>query len=138
MIHTAKGFNIVSEEVDGFLEFFCIFYDPADGDSISGSFCLFIELSVINSNLVLYLQFTWWTVSYLFGPRDASPKGPSFEWHIDILTHNIQVEKGGNKTKQKSPMSLFQVKIKLSYAAIEKLGLSHIIFTPLFRFFNKK
>ena len=39
MIHTVKGFNIVSEaEVDVFLEFPCFFYDPADVcNLISGS-----------------------------------------------------------------------------------------------------
>ena len=39
MIHTAKGFSIVSEaEVDVFLEFSCFFYDPTDIDNlISGS-----------------------------------------------------------------------------------------------------
>ena len=31
VIHTVKGFSVVSEaEVDVFLEFFCFFYDPAD------------------------------------------------------------------------------------------------------------
>ena len=43
VIHTVKGFSIVSEaEVDVFLEFSCIFYDPTDvGNLISGSsaFC---------------------------------------------------------------------------------------------------
>ena len=39
MIHTVKGFSIVSEaEVDVFLEFSCFFYDPTDaGNLISGS-----------------------------------------------------------------------------------------------------
>ena len=39
MIHTAKGFSIVSEaEVDVFLEVSCFFYDPIDvGNLISGS-----------------------------------------------------------------------------------------------------
>ena len=39
MIHTAKGFGIVSEvKVDVFMEFSCFFYDPMDvGKSISGS-----------------------------------------------------------------------------------------------------
>ena len=39
VIHTVKGFSIVNEaEVDVFLEFSCIFYDPADvGNLISGS-----------------------------------------------------------------------------------------------------
>ena len=39
VIHTVKGFSIVSEaEIDVFLEFYSFFYDPADvGDLISGS-----------------------------------------------------------------------------------------------------
>ena len=40
VIHTVKGFSIVSEaEVDVFLEFPCCLYDPTDvGNLISGSF----------------------------------------------------------------------------------------------------
>ena len=39
VIHTVKGFSIVSEvEADDFLQFSCFFYDPADvGNLISGS-----------------------------------------------------------------------------------------------------
>ena len=39
VIHTVKGFSIVNEaEVDVFLEFSCIFYDPVDvGNLIFGS-----------------------------------------------------------------------------------------------------
>ena len=39
VIHTVKGFRVVSEaEVDVFLEFSCFFYDPSDVDNlISGS-----------------------------------------------------------------------------------------------------
>ena len=39
MIHTVKGFNIVNEaEVNIFLEFSCIFYDPTEfGNLISGT-----------------------------------------------------------------------------------------------------
>ena len=39
VIHTAKGFGIVSKaEIDVFLELFCFFNDPADvGNLISGS-----------------------------------------------------------------------------------------------------
>ena len=38
-MHTIKGFSIVNEaEVDVFLEFSCLFYDPMDvGNLISGS-----------------------------------------------------------------------------------------------------
>jgi len=40
VIHTIKGFSVVSEaEVDVILEFACFFYDPADvGNLISGSY----------------------------------------------------------------------------------------------------
>ena len=43
MIHIVKGFNIVSEaEVDVFLEFSCLFYDPTDIDNlVSGSSAFF-------------------------------------------------------------------------------------------------
>ena len=39
VIHTVKGFSIVNEaEVDVFLEFSCLFYDPVDvGNLISSS-----------------------------------------------------------------------------------------------------
>ena len=38
VIHTVKGFHVVSEAVDVFLEFSCILYDPTDvGNLISGS-----------------------------------------------------------------------------------------------------
>ena len=38
MIHTVKGFSVVNEAVDVFLDFCCFFYDPTDvGNLISGS-----------------------------------------------------------------------------------------------------
>ena len=38
VIHTLKGFSTVNEtEVDVFLEFPCFFYDPTNGNLISGS-----------------------------------------------------------------------------------------------------
>ena len=37
VIHTVRGFNVVNEEVDVFLELSCFFYDPTDvGNLISG------------------------------------------------------------------------------------------------------
>ena len=47
VIHTVKGFGIVNEaEVDVFLEFSCIFYNPTDlGNLISGS-SLFSKLNL--------------------------------------------------------------------------------------------
>ena len=43
VIHTVKGFGIFNKaEVDIFLEFFCLFYDPTDvGNFISGSSAFF-------------------------------------------------------------------------------------------------
>ena len=38
MIHTVKGFSVINEEVDVFLEFPCFLYDPINvGNLISGS-----------------------------------------------------------------------------------------------------
>ena len=38
MIHTVKGFSVVNEAEDVYLEFSCFFYDPTDvGNLISGS-----------------------------------------------------------------------------------------------------
>jgi len=38
VIHTVKGFSVVNEAEDVFLEFPCFFYDPTDvGSLISGS-----------------------------------------------------------------------------------------------------
>ena len=46
VIHTVRGFNVVSEEVDTLLEFSCFFYDPTDvGNLLSGA-CAFSETSL--------------------------------------------------------------------------------------------
>ena len=57
VIHTVKGFNIVSEaEVDVFLEFSCFFYDPIDvGNLLSGSSAFYnsaVYLEVLSSHIV--------------------------------------------------------------------------------------
>ena len=57
VIHTVKGFSVVSEaEVDGFLEFPCFFCDPTNvGNLISGSstFLNFsVPLEVLGSRIV--------------------------------------------------------------------------------------
>ena len=48
MIHTVKGFSVVSEaELDVFLEFLCFLYDPTNvGNLISGS-SVFLNLAYI-------------------------------------------------------------------------------------------
>ena len=53
MIHTVKGFNVVSE-ADVFLKFSCFFYDPADvGNLISGSSAFSkTSLNVLSSHTV--------------------------------------------------------------------------------------
>ena len=46
LIHTVKGISLVDEaELDVFLEFSCVFYDPTDGNLISG-FSAFSESSL--------------------------------------------------------------------------------------------
>ena len=48
LIHTVKGFSIVSEaEVDVFLEFSCFFYDPTDvGNLISYTSAFFSQIQL--------------------------------------------------------------------------------------------
>ena len=72
MIHTAKGFSIVNEEVDVFLELSCFFDDPTDvGNSISGSsafsksslsiwkFLVHVQLKPSLENLEYYFVCMW-------------------------------------------------------------------------------
>ena len=51
VIHTVKGFSVVSEtELDFFLEFSCFFNDPVDiSNLISGSFAFSKHLEVLSS-----------------------------------------------------------------------------------------
>ena len=59
MIHTVKGFSIVNEaEVDVFLEFSCFFYDPADGNLISGS-SAFSKFSLNIWKFLVHVLFTY-------------------------------------------------------------------------------
>ena len=59
VIHTVKGFSIVSEaEIDVFLEFCCFFYDTTDTGNLTSasSLCLFSiqleHLGVLSSHTV--------------------------------------------------------------------------------------
>ena len=51
VVHTVKGFSIVSEaDVDVFLEFPCFLYGPMDaGNLISGSSNQFVHLEILSS-----------------------------------------------------------------------------------------
>ena len=55
VVYAVKGFGVINKEVDVFLKFSCIFYDPTDaGILISGSSAfskpsLYIYLEVISS-----------------------------------------------------------------------------------------
>ena len=56
MIQTVKGFSIVSEaEVDVFLEFPCIFYDPADTDNLISGFSAFSKSSLNIGTLSVHI-----------------------------------------------------------------------------------
>ena len=47
VIHTIKGFGIVNEaEVDVFLEFSCLFYDPTNVGSLISGFSVFSKSSL--------------------------------------------------------------------------------------------
>ena len=69
VIHTVKGFSIVSEtEIDIFLEFLCFFYDPMDvGDLISGSACSKSSLNIWKFSVHLLsqpsLKYFWYCFS---------------------------------------------------------------------------
>ena len=56
MIHTVKGFGVVNEaEVDVFLKFPCIFYDPAAvGNLISGS-SAFLKFSLYTWKFLVHI-----------------------------------------------------------------------------------
>ena len=62
MIHTFKGFSVVSEaEVDAFLEFPCFSYDPMNvGNLISGSSAFSkSNLYIWNFSVHILLKPTW-------------------------------------------------------------------------------
>ena len=47
VIHTVKGFSVVNEaEVDVFLEFSCLFYDPTNVGSLISGFSVFSKSSL--------------------------------------------------------------------------------------------
>ena len=53
VVHTVKGFSIISEDIDFFLEFPCFLYDPMNVDNlISGSSNEFVHLEVLSSCIV--------------------------------------------------------------------------------------
>ena len=72
VIHTVKGFGVISEEVDTFLVFFWFFYDPEDvGNLISGSsaisksslniwkFMVHVLLKPVLENFEHYFAIVW-------------------------------------------------------------------------------
>ena len=62
MIHTVKGFGIVSKaEIDGFLELACFFNDPADvGNLISGSSAFSkTSLNIMKFTVHVLLTLAW-------------------------------------------------------------------------------
>ena len=65
MIHTVKGFGVVSEaEVDVFLEFSCFFHDPADvGNLISGSSFINPAWTSGSSQFTYCWSLTWGILS---------------------------------------------------------------------------
>ena len=48
MIHTVKGFSVVNEAEDPFLELSCFFYDPADVGNLTAGSSAFSKSSLYN------------------------------------------------------------------------------------------
>ena len=46
VVHTVKGFSIISEDIDFFLEFPCFLYDPMNVDNLISSSSAFSKLSL--------------------------------------------------------------------------------------------
>ena len=55
VIHTVKGFGIVNEAEDGFLEFSCFFYDPMDVGNLISDSSTFSKFSFNIWNLPVHL-----------------------------------------------------------------------------------
>ena len=56
VIHTVKGFRVVSEaEADDFLEFSCFFYDPLNVGNLSSAISAFFESSLNIWKLLLHV-----------------------------------------------------------------------------------
>ena len=63
MIHTVRGFSIVSEEVNAFLEYSCFFYDPMGvGNLISGSSASSNPACTPESSQLMYCWSQAWRI----------------------------------------------------------------------------
>ena len=59
VIHTVKGFGVVSEaEVDVFLDFSCFFYDPMDVGDLISDFSVFSKSSLYIWKFLDHILFT--------------------------------------------------------------------------------
>ena len=52
VIHTVRGFSVVTEEVDVFLELSCFFYDPTDAGNLISAF-FYTQLEQMKSIRIL-------------------------------------------------------------------------------------
>ena len=69
MIHTVKGFDIVSKtEVDVFLELYCFFHDPADVDHLISGSSAFSKssLNIWKVSVHVLLKLIWRILSINF------------------------------------------------------------------------
>ena len=87
VIHTIKGFSIVSEaEVDVFLEFSCFFYDPVDvGNLISG----FSAFSISRLNICKFLVHVLWSLAWKMLSMTLLAREMSAIVHIYPDTYNM-------------------------------------------------
>ena len=57
VIHTVKGFGIVSKVVDVFLELLCFFYDPTDVTNLISGSCVFSKSTFNIWNFTIHILF---------------------------------------------------------------------------------
>ena len=98
VIHTVKGFRVVSEaEVDVFLEFSCFFYDPSDVDNLISGSSAFSKSS-------LNIWKSWFTYCWSLAWRVLSIILLVFSliyWH-KFFQHSTSMSFSSNVKREKS------------------------------------
>ena len=97
MIHTAKGFSIVSEaEVDVSLEFSCFFYNPMDvGNLISGSSAFSKpSLNICKFSVHVLLKSSLKNFEYYFA-KAMAPHSSTLAWKIPWMEEHDRLQSMG-------------------------------------------
>ena len=95
VIHTVKGFRVVSEaEVDVFLEFPCFFYDPKDVDNLISGSCdfLYAYWTSGTSQFTYFWSLAWRILSIILLACEMSAIVQSFEQALQLPFFGIQMK----------------------------------------------